>query len=1070
MPTLDWSDVGDYSGVLYHLRLYKGTPVLTLVEDWIEVSESRYEVPPQEPLEEGTYYWDVRVADAAGNMSDWTAPWSFTVDVSLPAAPSLLSPEDGDYTNNTTPEFDWTDVYDPSGTTYDLQVDDDDLFGNPEVDVTGVLVSAYTLVAGEALAEGAYYWRVRTMDGGGNQSDWTLPWLLNIDTTEPEAPTLLSPVNGVYINNQWPTFDWGDVTEDPSGVYYDLWIDDNDTFATPVLVKTGLTDSEYTLEVGEALPEGEYFWRVKSRDGAGNDPLSEVWSFGMDVTEPDAPTLLSPVDAAFINDQTPTLNWGDVSDRSGVLYALEVDVDDDPLTAPLLERSELSASEYTPEAGEELPEGEYYWRVKSYDGAGNDPWSVVWSFTVDVTEPAAPTLVSPQGGAHINDPMPTLDWEDVLDPSGVSYTLEVDIDDDPLTTPRLEKSGLTISEYTLLPGEALVEGAYYWRVKSYDGAGNDPWSGYRSLEVDFTAPPKPGLLSPEDGVGLEDNTPTFDWTDVLDNPSAVSYSLQVDNDSDFSSLVLEKSGLAASEYTVGIAEYLPGGDYYWRVKAEDSAGNASVWTTPWRLSILIYIVPLDTTFSDGWNLFSIPLEVEPNNWEFQIGDDVSPLYVYKYDTLITNYLVYPIDPFDIEAGVGYWVKVDGDTLVDAQGYLLPNAPFHIQLLGGWNLFGQPFNYSVSLADVQVYNPATAETVSLEEAHARGWLLNFVYHYVPAISNYEYYTAPTGQLDPWKGYWIKAVIPVELVIQPVAVPSVVTDWTQVTTAHAPSARTFPLLAFDSSRNRTVLFGGYDGANRADTWEYDGADWTEITTTHSPGAITYSAVTFDSSRNRVVLFGGMRGSSVLNETWEYDGSDWTQIATSHTPGVRAFHSLCFDSSRNKVVLFGGTDGGSSFSDTWEYDGTDWIQVTTSHSPSGRYKNALAFDSSRNKVVLFGGNDGPDLSDTWEYDGTDWTQIAPSHSPSARTSHASMAFDGSRNRVVLFGGAYGPQPYSRLGDTWEYDGTDWTEIIPSHSPTARHLHAMAFDSGRSRAVLFGGYDGYGRCADTWEYCVVP
>jgi hypothetical protein len=69
----------------------------------------------------------------------------------------------------------------------------------------------------------------------------------------------------------------------------------------------------------------------------------------------------------------------------------------------------------------------------------------------------------------------------------------------------------------------------------------------------------------------------------------------------------------------------------------------------------------------------------------------------------------------------------------------------------------------------------------------------------------------------------------------------------------------------------------------------------------------------------------------------------------------------------------------------------------------------------VVLFGGFTGAALvADTWEWDGTNWTQLTPSASPSARCAHA-MAYDAASQRVVLFGGALVWPTF--LGDTWIY-----------------------------------------------------
>jgi hypothetical protein len=95
---------------------------------------------------------------------------------------------------------------------------------------------------------------------------------LNVESTPPPAPRLTSPEAGAEFNsigNTTVAFDWSDV-EDPSGVYYVLEISPSADFAGTVIRKEGLTASEYTLTKGEALAKGNYYWRVKAEDGAGN--------------------------------------------------------------------------------------------------------------------------------------------------------------------------------------------------------------------------------------------------------------------------------------------------------------------------------------------------------------------------------------------------------------------------------------------------------------------------------------------------------------------------------------------------------------------------------------------------------------------------------------------------------------------------------------------------------------------------------------------------------------------------------------------------------------------------------
>ena len=133
-----------------------------------------------------------------------------------------------------------------------------------------------------------------------------------------------------------------------------------------------------------------------------------------------------------------------------------------------------------------------------------------------------------------------------------------------------------------------------------------------------------------------------------------------------------------------------------------------------------------------------------------------------------------------------------------------------------------------------------------------------------------------------------------------------------------------------------------------------------------------------------------------------------------------------------------------------------------PAARVRHAVVFDEERRRVVLFGGGtdeQGPFFGDTWEWDGENWTQL-DDIGPDPRWRLA-MAYDTARHRTVLFGGQ-GPDDFS---DTWEWDGEDWTQVADG-GPSARHSHAMTFDSTRNRTVLFGGAAGATLLNDTWEW----
>lgn len=111
--------------------------------------------------------------------------------------------------------------------------------------------------------------------------------------------------------------------------------------------------------------------------------------------------------------------------------------------------------------------------------------------------------------------------------------------------------------------------------------------------VESEAPDIPPPLSPSMGAKI-DSPMSFDWEDVTDNSKRpVTYMLQIATDEDFSSgsIVLEKTEIELSEYTLTPEEELElAGQkepYYWRVQAIDNASNESGWTGAGE----VYIAP-----------------------------------------------------------------------------------------------------------------------------------------------------------------------------------------------------------------------------------------------------------------------------------------------------------------------------------------------------------------------------------------------------------------------------------------------------------------------------------------------
>jgi hypothetical protein len=292
-----------------------------------------------------------------------------------------------------------------------------------------------------------------------------------------------------------------------------------------------------------------------------------------------------------------------------------------------------------------------------------------------------------------------------------------------------------------------------------------------------------------------------------------------------------------------------------------------------------------------------------------------------------------------------------------------------------------------------------------------------------------------------------------------------DW-RLRSTTGPSPRGEFGLAFDGRRGMTVLVGGAQNLGFNDvfreTWEWNGQSWT-LASTGGPTRRCDNAVGYDSTREVVVSFGGYDGT-FLRDTWEWNGQTWVQ-KSSTGPTARADSSMSFEQTDGVMILFGGLAGSLIRQDTWRWSGTDWTPLTPATIPPSRWIQRTAYDAARDEIVMFGGRSGSQvLGDMWAWTGADWSQRTPPTLPPARYGNA-VAYDSHRQAVVVFGGQTGFNfGTGVLGDTWEWNGTDWSELAVS-GPSARSFVKMVYDQRRRKIVLFGGYDGAQFVNDTWE-----
>jgi cysteine-rich repeat protein len=284
-----------------------------------------------------------------------------------------------------------------------------------------------------------------------------------------------------------------------------------------------------------------------------------------------------------------------------------------------------------------------------------------------------------------------------------------------------------------------------------------------------------------------------------------------------------------------------------------------------------------------------------------------------------------------------------------------------------------------------------------------------------------------------------------------------SWTKVETTVRPSARADMAMAYDPSREVTVMFGGIAANIRnAETWEYDGTSWTQKFPPVSPPALDGAQMV--AYHGKLLLFGGSAATGIggaRNDTWLYDGVTWEKLPANTTVSARSNHALIYDTSRDRVVAFGGSSDAALDSSTFVFEGEGWKQATFSEEPPAGVP-AVTVDAARGRTLVSIESQIVDVAGTYQLVDDAWTKI--SDEGRGAPEHV-MAFDRARDRGVMFGGA---------GDTWTFAEDRWTLVSPrpSPSPALRQRHAMTFDREREEVVLYGGLASGAEEDDTWAW----
>ncbi len=346
-----------------------------------------------------------------------------------------------------------------SGTGFGDRIDFSVFFGDDEVatDTTNRKGSFEVTFAVPSLAQGSY--DIEAEDEDNNSPDDKETFTITASTIS------LSPTSG-YAGSEVTVSVTGFQVSQPVTITFD-----NENVGTASTDASGKFSATFIVPV---LPKGTY--EVKASDGTNE--VKANFSIGISAT-------INPVTSTAVPG-----NVGDAVTISGVGFiaarTVTVTYDGTQVTTTMVNTDGTFSANFDVPAS---LKGAH--PIIATDGTNSQQFA----FFMESTPPPTPMPLKPEMGIKAESPV-YFDWEEVTDPSGVTYTLQ--IAEENFTSENfssdfivLEKTGITTSEYTLTEGEKLEsaskEAPYYWHVKAVDGASNaSEWAGTGAFTVGFT--------------------------------------------------------------------------------------------------------------------------------------------------------------------------------------------------------------------------------------------------------------------------------------------------------------------------------------------------------------------------------------------------------------------------------------------------------------------------------------------------------------------------------------------------------------------------------------------------------
>jgi hypothetical protein len=232
-----------------------------------------------------------------------------------------------------------------------------------------------------------------------------------------------------------------------------------------------------------------------------------------------------------------------------------------------------------------LLQGQYQWRVRGENFAYQSAYSFPVSFSVvqslDLSTQQV-LLSSPVNNLFSKATTLNCSWQAI----SVANTYELELVN--VTAGQsivLQQSNITGTSLLFSAANLSQDAQYQWKVKAVNASSQTPFAS-RTFSIDRVNPNQStNSLPANNATQLVNQQVNFSWTipvdtGVIQSP-ITSYAIEFSNTNAFTT-ISQTLNSATSAVT---NTFSSAGDYYWRVKAVDGAGNVGTTSQPFKITI-----------------------------------------------------------------------------------------------------------------------------------------------------------------------------------------------------------------------------------------------------------------------------------------------------------------------------------------------------------------------------------------------------------------------------------------------------------------------------------------------------